>query len=202
MTRPSSLFRRWWHVLAGAAVVLAIALAVGSMFAANSGEQPVQEAAAAQAQPDLTDLTDPGRYANPPAPGDAIAEPQEPKPFIASEAALPEPPQDGQVPGVNQVAPEGSGALASWLVDRPANMGSFSTQDAIIATDLDVEWMLYQAVEKGEMTEHEADEFRTWFDQRPTPEEASELLDHLPPEIRVPGGDGFSGTDIGSLKSR
>ena len=198
MTRPGSLFRRWWHVLAGAAVVLAIALAVGPMFAANSGEQPVQEAAAAQAQPDLTD---PGRHANPPAPADAIGEPREPRVPAAPRAVAP-PAQDGQDPGVNQVEPEGSGVVASWLAERPANMGSFSAQDAIIATDLDVEWMLYQAVENGTMTEDESDTFRTWFDQRPTPGEAPELLDHLPPEIQVPGGDGFSGTDIRSLKSR
>lgn len=198
MIRTGSVFHKRWPFLAAVAVVLAVAVAAGSMFAANSGEQPVQEAAAAQAQPDLTD---PGRHANPPAPADAIVEPREPRVPAAPRAVAP-PPQDGQDPGVNQVAPEGSGALSSWLADRPANMGSFGAQDSIIATDLDVEWMLYQAVEKGEMTEHEADEFRTWFDQRPTPEEASELLNHLPPEIRVPGGDGFSGTDIGSLKSR
>ena len=164
MTRTGSLFRRRWPILVFAAVVLAVAVAAGSMFAANSGEQPVQEAAAAQAQPDLTD---PGLYANPPTPGAAIAEPQEPKPFIAPEAALPEPPQDGQDPGVNQVAPEGSGALSRWLADQPANMGSFSTQDSVIATSLDVEWMLYQAVENGTMTEDESDTFRTWFSQRP-----------------------------------
>ena len=199
MTRAGSIFRRRWPIMAAAAVVLAIALAAGSMFAANSGEQPVQEAAAAQAQPDLTD---PGLYANPPAPGAAIAEPQEPKPSITSEAALPEPLQDGQDPGVNQVVPEGSGALSRWLAAQPANMGSFSTQDSIIATVLDVEWMLYQAVENGTMTEDESDTFRTWFSQRPTAEEAPELLNHLPPEIQVPDGDGFSGTDGKSLKSR
>jgi len=194
----SYVFRRRWPLLAIVAVALAVAVAAGSMFAANSGEQPVQEAAAAQMQPDLTDL---GLHANPPAPADAIAEPREPGVPAAPHAVAP-PAQDGQDPGVNQVAPEGSGALASWLADRPANMGSFSTQDAIIATDLDVEWMLYQAVENGTMTEDESDVFRAWFGQRPTAEEAPELLNHLPPEIQVPGGDGFSGTDIRSLKSR
>ena len=198
MIRTGSVFRKRWPLLAAVAVVLAVAVAAGSMFAANSGEQPVQEAAAAQAQPDLTD---PGLHANPPAPADAVGEPQEPRVPAAPRAVAP-PAQDGQDPGVNQVEPEGSGVVASWLADRPANMGSFSTQDAIIATDLDVEWMLYQAVENGTMTEDESDMFRAWFDQRPTPGEAPELLDHLPPEIQVPGGDGFSGTDIRSLKSR
>ena len=199
MTRAGSLFRRRWHVLAGAAVVLAIALAAGSMFAANSGEQPVQEAAAAQVQPDLTD---PGLYANLPTPGAAIAEPQGPKPFIAPEAALPEPPQDGQDPGVNQVVPESLGALATWLADRPDNMGSFSTQDSIIATDLDVEWMLYQAVENGTMTEDEADAFQAWFDQRPAADEAPELLNYVPPDIQRPGQETLSGSDLGAIKSR
>lgn len=48
MTRTSSVFRKRWPFLAAAAIVLAVAVAGGSMFAANSGEQPVQEAAAAQ----------------------------------------------------------------------------------------------------------------------------------------------------------
>ncbi|MDE2787356.1 MAG: hypothetical protein OXL37_11930 [Chloroflexota bacterium] len=198
MPRTSSVFRKRWPFLAAAAVVLAVAVAAGSMFAANSGEPPVQEAAAAPAQPDLTD---PGLYADPSTLANAIAEPREPRVPAAPHAVAP-PAPDAQDPGVNQVVPEGSGALASWLAERPANMGSFSAQDAIIATELDVEWMLYQAVEKGEMTEDEADAFRTWFDQRPNAEEAPELLNHLPPEIQMPGGDGFSGTDIGSLKSR
>lgn len=120
----------------------------------------------------------------------------------APPAVAPPPPQGGQDPGTDQVVPEGSGVLASWLADRPANMGSFSTQDAIIATDLDVERMLYQAVENGTMTEDESDTFRSWFSQRPTVEEAPELSNQLPPEILVPGGDGFSGADVGSLKSR
>ena len=187
MTRTGSLFRRRWPVLTAAAVVLAVAVAAGSMFAANSDEQPVQEAVAAQVQPDLTD---PGLYANPPLPGAAIAEPRGSKTFIAPEAALPEPPQDGQDPGVDQVAPEGSGALAAWLADRPDEMGPFSTQDVLQADSLDVEWMLYQAVEKNEMTEAEADDFRTWYEQRPGVDEAPELLDYQPPHIVRPGEDG------------
>ena len=180
MIRSGSVFRKRWPFLAAAAVVLAVVVAAGSMFAANSGEQPVQEAAAAQAQPDLTD---PGLYANPSAPADAIAEPQEPRMPAAPQAVAPPPPQDGQEPGTDQVVPAGSGALASWLADRPANMGSFSTQDAIIATDLDVEWMLYQAVEKDVMTDGEADDFRVWFNERPTIDDAPELINQLPEQI-------------------
>ena len=167
MIRSGSVFRERWPFLAAAAVVLAVAVATGSMFAANSGEQPVQEAAAAQVQPDLTD---PGLYANPSAPAH-------------SGAVAAPPPQNGQEPGTDQVVPAGSGALASWLADRPANMGSFSTQDAIIATDLDVEWMLYQAVEKDVMTDGEADDFRVWFNERPTIDDAPELINQLPEQI-------------------
>ena len=196
MTRTGSLFRRRWPVLAGAAVVLAVALAAGSMFAANSGDEPVQEAAAAQVQPDLID---PGLYANPPAP---IAEPEAPPPVGAPEALLPEQPQDGRDPGANQVVPQGSGALAAWLANRPANLGSFSTDDAITATDLDVIWMLYQSVENGTMTQDEADAFQAWFDQRPTADEAPELLNSVPPDIQRPGQETLTGSDIGAIKSR
>jgi hypothetical protein len=196
MIRTDSVFRKRWPFVAAAAVVLAVAVAAGSMFAANSGEQPVQEVAAAQVQPDLTD---PGLYANPAA---SIAEPEEPQPMVAPEALLPEPPQDGQDPGGNQVVPQGSGALAAWLADRPANMGSFSTQDAITATDLDTSWMLYQAVENGTMTQDEADTFQAWFEQRPTVEEAPELLNHVPPNIQRPGRETLNSSDLGALKSR
>ena len=49
MTLTGSVFRKRWPALV--AVVLAIAVAAGSMFAANSSEQPTQEATAAQVQP-------------------------------------------------------------------------------------------------------------------------------------------------------
>ena len=186
MTRTGTLFRRRWPVLAGAAVVLAIALGAGSMFAANSGEEPVHEAAAAQVQPDLTD---PGLYANPAA---SIAEPEAPKPIVAPEALLPEQPQYGYDLGGNQVVPEGSGSLQRWLSDRPDEMGPFSTQDVLAADSLDVEWILYQAVDKNQMTAAEADEFRAWFGQRPSVDEAPELLDYQPPQIVRPGEDGSS----------
>ena len=199
MVRTGSVFRQRWPFVAAVAVVVAVAVAAGSMFAANSGEPPVQEAAAAQVQPDLTD---PGLYANPPAPNAAMANPgnQSQSPLPAASVAAPAQPDPDR--GAGQVVPQSSGVLSDWLSDRPANMGSFSTQDAIVATDLDAEWMLYQAVEKGTMTEVEAETFRAWFDQRPTVEEAPELLNHLPPEIQVPGEGSFSGTDIRSLKSR
>ncbi len=189
MIGTGSVFRKRWPFLAAVAVVLAVAVAAGSMFAANSGEPPVQEAAAAQVQPDLTD---PGLYTSPSAPADSIAEPRVPRVPADPHAVAPPPPPGRQDPGTDQVVPEGSGALSRWLADRPDEMGPFSIQDAMGADSLDVEWILYQAVEKDVMTEVEADDFRTWFDQRPTVEEAPELLNHLPAQIRPPG-DGNDG---------
>ena len=184
MVRSGSVFRQRWPFVAAVAVVVAVAVAAGSMFAANSGEPPVQEAAAAQAQPDLTD---PGLYAAPPAPNAAMSNPVDPPRPALPAAAVAEPAQPDPDPGVNQVVPEGSSPLSSWLADRPEEMGPFSIQDAMAADELDVEWMLYQAVEKDVMTEGAADDFRIWFGERPTIEEAPELLNHLPPQIHPPG---------------
>ena len=179
MTRTGSLLRRRWPALTAAAVVLAVAVAAGSMFAANSGEQPIQEAAAAQVQPDLTD---PGLYAAPriAAP---VAGPQEPKPIIVPPASALEPPATGQDPGINQVVPEGSSTLSEWLSDRPDEMGPLTVQDAMALDDASVSWVLYQAVYKDLMTQDEADAFYEWFQLRPTSQEAPELLDYQPPEL-------------------
>ena len=183
MIRSGSVFRKRWPFLAAAAVVLAVAVAAGSMFAANSGEEPVQEVAAAPVQPDLTD---PGLYASPSAPAGAVAEPREPRLPAPPQAVVAPPPQDGQDPGTDQVAPEGSGALARWLAERPHEMGPFSIRNVMAADELDVEWMLHQAVAKHVMTEAEAEDFRSWFTQRPTVDEAPELLNHLPAQINPP----------------
>ena len=195
MSRTGSMLRMRWPFLAAAAVIVAVAVAAGSMFAANSGEQPVQEAAAAQVQPDLTD---PGLYAAPPAPNAAMANPGNPPRPALPVAAVAAPAQPDPDPGVNQVVPEGSSPLASWLADRPEEMGPFSIQDAMAADELDVEWMLYQAVEKDVMAEVEADNFRAWFDQRPTVEEAPELINYLPEQIPETGA-GVSGSGKSGL---
>lgn len=199
ITRTGSLFRRRWPLLVGAAIVLAIALTVGSVLSPGEQQRPIDEVAAAQIQPDLTD---PGLHANRPVPSGSVVEPQQPEPITAPEASLPQPPVDGPDPGTDQVVPESSGALAAWLADRPANMGSFSTQDAITATDLDVSWMLYQGVENGTMTQGEADTFQAWFDRRPTADEAPELLNYVLPDIQRPGQEPLTGSDIGAIKSR
>jgi hypothetical protein len=177
MTRTGSVFRKRWPIWTALAVVLAVGLAVGTLLATNEGEQPVPEAAAVQLQPDVTD---PGLYAQPPVPAASIADPREPQQILVPEAAVPEPPVDGQDPGVNQEVPEGSGAVSRWLADRPDEMGPFSTQDVLAADSIDVEWMLYQAVEKDVMAQEEADDFRAWFEQRPSVDETPGILNHLP----------------------
>ena len=71
-------------------------------------------------------------------------------------------------------------------------------RDVLAADELDVEWMLYQAVHKDVMTEQEAEAFRTWFNERPSFEEAPELLQHQPGTIYRPGdGESTSGTSSG-----
>ena len=188
MSPNSSIFRKRWPALVAVAVFLAVALAAGSMFIVNDRAQPVQEVTAEQLQPDLTD---PGLYADPPAPAAAISEPNGPSLPPAPEPAVAEPNHPDA--GVNQVVPKGSGALADWMADRPDEMGPFGSLEILAADDLDVEWMLYQAVEKDVMTQAAADVFRTWFDQRPSFDEAPELLNLPPSHIERPG-DGTGGS--------
>lgn len=179
MTRTGSVFRRRWPVLAGMAVVLAVALTVGSMFASNSSDEPGPEAAAAPVQPDLTD---PGLYAAAQIAA-PVAEPQDPKPINVPQSAAPEPPTTGQDPVINQVVPERSSTLSEWLSDRPDEMGPLTLQDAMALDDASVSWVLYQAVYKDLMTQGEADAFYEWFQLRPTSQEAPELLDYQPPAL-------------------
>ena len=198
MPNADSVFRRRWPAMAAVAVVLAMALAAGALFAANERERPVPGAAAEQVQPDLTD---PGLYAQPRPPAAVMPEPAEPVALSEPEAAITEPSEPDRDPGAGQVVPQESRTLKAWLADQPDEMGPFSTQDVMAATQLDVDWMLYQALAKGVMTQDEADAFQTWYDQRPSVAEAPELLDHLPAQIHRPG-DSNGPADIGSLKSR
>ena len=93
-----------------------------------------------------------------------------------------EPPQAEPVSGAGQVVSEtgGSDALSDWLANQPDAMGPFTVQDAMTADSQTVDWMLYQAVHKDVMTQDEADIFQDWYDQRPSAQEAPELLNHLP----------------------
>ncbi len=162
-------------------------LAVGTLFAANDRENAGIQPAIESAQ---FDGVDPGLNANPP-----VAERVEPPAVVIA----PEP-GDGTDPGAGQEI-EGSGGsktLSQWLADRPDEMGLFSIQDALAADEIDVEWLLYQAVHKDMLTEQEADDFRAWFSERPTVEEAPELLQYQPEIIDRPGdGENTNGTSGG-----
>ncbi len=171
-----------------ATILLLVALlAVGSLFAANDRPTPEAQPVADSA---ALDGVDPGLNARPP-----VVEKVEP-PAAAVEPA----PGDGVDPGAGQEI-EGSGsssALSQWLADRPDEMGTISIQDAMKADEIDVEWLLYQAVYKDTMTEEEAEDFRAWFSERPTVEEAPELLQQQPEGIYRSGdGDNNAGTSGG-----
>ena len=167
-------------------LLLVMVLATGSLFAANERNIPDMQPVGESVQ---LEGMDPGLDAKPPA---AKVEP----PAVAVGSA----PGDGADPGNGQEIPYsgGSASLSSWLAARPDEMGPFTTQDVLAADELDVEWMLYQAVHKDVMTEQEAEAFRTWFNERPSFEEAPELLQHQPGTIYRPGdGESTSGTSSG-----
>ncbi len=168
-------------------LLLGTVLAVGTLFAANDRENPEMQPAVESGR---FDGVDPGLEARPP-----VAEPVEPPAVVVEQL-----PSDGTDPGAGQEV-EGSGnsgALSKWLSDRPDGMEHFSTLDAMKADEIDVEWMLYQAVHKNTMTEEAADSFRAWFAERPSVEEAPELLQHQPGGIYRPGdGENNAGTSGG-----
>ena len=150
-------------------VLLVMVLAAGNLFATNEREnpdvQPVGE------QPQLNGI-DPGLDYTPPA-------------VVNVEPAMETLRIDGKDPGVNQEVPEsgGSDPLSRWLAARPDELGSFTVQDAMSSDSIDVDWMLYQAVSKNVMTEEEAEAFQAWFDQRPSTDDAPELLRYQPVNI-------------------
>ena len=168
MTRTFPAFRKHWLVLAAAvAILLAAALAAGTLFAANERQQPE---ARPLAQQSVTDAMDPGLAAHLPA------------------AAELEPPQNEPGSGVNQVVPEsgGSDALAQWLAEQPETMGFITEEDVVTADPGTMDWLLYQAVYKGVLTQEEADAVQAWYDRRPSSQEAPGLLDHQPGYLSRP----------------
>ena len=138
----------------------------------------------------MLDGVDPGLEAEPPV-MEKVAPPA---------AAVESEPGDGTDPGSGQEI-EGSGgskALSQWLSDRPDELGTISIQDAMKADEVDIEWLLYQAVHKNTMTEAEAEDFRAWFAERPSVEEAPELSEYQPGIIYRPGdGENGAGTSGG-----
>ena len=168
-------------------LLLVTVLAVGSLFAANDRENAEIQPAIESAQ---FDGVDPGLDAKPP-----VAERVEPPAVVIAPA-----PGDGADPGAGQEVEGtgGTGALSRWLSSQPDEMGPFTTQDAMKADEIDVEWLLYQAVQKDTMTEQEAEDFRAWFSARPTEEEAPALWQQQPGGIYRPGdGDAANGISSG-----
>ena len=161
-------------------LLLGTVLAVGSLFAANDRANPEIQPAVQSAH---FDGVDPGLDAKPP-----VAERVESQPG------------DGTDPGAGQEVEEsgGIGTLSQWLSDRPDGIEHLSPLDAIKADEIDLEWMLYQAVQKNTMTEEEADSFRAWFAERPSVEEALDQLQQQPGTYYYPGdGESNSGTSGG-----
>ena len=163
--------RRHWPAAAAAVVLLAAALTAGTLFAANERQQPELPA---QSEPSFTDATDPGLAAVLPAPAAGL-----------------EPLQSEPVSGVNQVAPDtgGSDVLAQWLAEQPETMGFITREDTITADPSTMDWLLYQAVYKGALTQEEADAVQTWYDRRPSSQEAPALLDQQPAYLYRPGDE-------------
>ena len=184
MTPSISTLRRHWLALAAAAVLLAAALTAGSLFAANDRQEPELFRLSEQLP---LDGTEPSLSDAPPAP-----------------VAKTEPPQAGPDPGVNQVVPEsgGSDPLAQWLANHPEAMGPFTAEDAMSADPESVSWILYQAVYKDVMTGAEAEAFQDWYDQRPSTEQAPELLDHQPGYLERLDGFGSSGGSLETVDAR
>ena len=168
MTRTFPAFRKHWLALAATVVLLAAALIAGTLFAANDRQDPDLFPLREQLP---SDGTDPGLADEAPA--------------LMVEAELPEHEAGTSVSQVTSES-DGSDALSEWLANRPDVMGPFTVQDAMSADSQTVDWLLYQAVYKEVMTQDEADAFQDWYNQRPSTQEAPELLNHLPAYLDRP----------------
>ena len=171
MTRAGAALRKPWPAIAAVAVILALAVAAGTLFAANERQQPETQPLP---QSSVVDASDPGLAAD----------------LLAVEAKA-EPPHNEPVSGVNQVAPDtgSSDALAQWLADQPETMGFITQEDAITSDPQTMDWLLYQAVHKDVLTQGEADAIQEWYAQRPSTQEAPELLDHQPGYLYTPSDE-------------
>ena len=173
--------RKHWLAFGATVILLALALAAGTLFAANERQDPARFPSSEQL---MLDGTDPGFATDPPA--------------LAAKAEIPltEPGT-----GAGQVAPD-SDALTQWLAEQPETMGFITEEDAITADSDTMNWLLYQAVYKGVLTQEEADAVQNWYGQRPSVAEASELLNHQPVYLYRPGGDGVTRELFGEIETR
>ena len=185
MTRTFPAFRKHRLALAAAvAVLLAAALAAGTLFAANERQQPE---ARPLAQQSVTDAMDPGLAAD-----------------LSAAEAKPETPSDEPGSGVNQVVPEsgGSDALAQWLAEQPETMGFITEEDAVTADPDTMDWLLYQAVYKGVLTQEEADAVQAWYDRRPSTANAPGLLNYQLGYLHQPSDEDSIRELFGDTESR
>ena len=183
MTYSLSTIRKHWLAFAATVILLAVALAAGTLFAAN--ERQDADLFPSSEQVPLGG-TDPGFATDPPA--------------LAAKAE-PEPPLTEPDPGAGQVAPD-SDALTQWLADQPETMGFITEEDAITADPDTMDWLLYQAVYKGVLTQEEADAVQNWYGQRPSTVEAPELLDHQPGYLYRPDDEDVTSELFRETESR
>lgn len=162
MSSAISVLRKRWLALAAIVVLMAVALATGNLFAANERQQ---SGGVPPGEKSVTGDMDPGLASNQPA---AVANLQ--------------PPETAPKPDSEQVVPNshGSDALTIWLAEQPEAMGFITQEDVMTSDPQTMDWLLYQAVHKGVLTQAEADKIQEWYDRRPSTEEAPELLDHQP----------------------
>ena len=160
--------RKRWLAFAATVILLAVALAAGTLFAANERQDPARFPSSDQLP---LDGTDPGFATDPPS--------------LAAKAETPLTEPDS---GAGQVTPD-SDALTRWLAEQPDSMGFITEEDAITADPDTMNWLLYQAVHKGVLTEEDADAVHTWYGRRPSTAEAPGLLSHQPGYPYRPGSE-------------
>ena len=177
MNTAAVIMRKRWPVLAAIVVLMAVALAAGTLFAANERQQPDVQPSSGQlpSQPLTNHETDPGLTA-------------EYRALVAQDAAG----QDGSGVAPGQVVPGtgSSDALTEWLDEQPDKMGFITQEDALTADADTMDWLLYQAVYKEVLTQEEADAVQAWYERRPSADEVPELLNHQPVYLDRPGDEG------------
>ena len=189
MNTDAITLRKRWLAMGAVAILAAIALAAGTLFAASDRQQPDIQPSSGQlpSEPLTNHETDPGLTG-------------EYRALVPQDAAD----QDGPGAAPGQVVPEPqvSDALAQWLDEQPEQMGFITREDAITSDPDTMDWLLYQAVHKDVLTQEEANAIQTWYDQRPSTEEAPELLEHQPAYLDRPGDQSFATESLMDAEAR